>query len=178
MDAIVKYLPSPIDVGAVTATATKTGDPVLRKPTVHEPVCALAFKVQNQKITGPLVFLRVYSGILQKGMQLLNTTRGIKERPTKLWQVGPCSSWVNVFTRYDPDCVRPIRCLLMSTARSQVCQPGRLVLLLAWQRQQVRAASCMFGSRHWLLAALTRSFTSVCWLSLAFCAPPQATHCA
>ena len=47
----------------------------------------IAAQVQNQKITGPLVFVRVYSGVLQSRMQLLNTTQGTKERPSKLLQM-------------------------------------------------------------------------------------------
>jgi elongation factor G len=65
LDAVVKYLPSPINVGDIVGTEPKTGEEVRFKPDPSEPVAALAFKVATDPFVGTLTFVRVYSGTIK-----------------------------------------------------------------------------------------------------------------
>ena len=80
LDAIVDYLPSPLDVVQAKGTDPKTGDEVEVKSTDDEPFASLAFKVASDPYVGKLIFFRVYRGILKKGSYILNVTTGKKER--------------------------------------------------------------------------------------------------
>ncbi len=84
LDAVVKYLPSPIDVGDVVGTDPNTGEEVRRKPDPNEPVAALAFKVATDPFVGTLTYVRVYSGTIKSGDTLLNSNTGKKERIGRL----------------------------------------------------------------------------------------------
>ena len=87
LDAIIRYLPSPLDVGSVTGTNPKTGAEVERKPGADEPFCALVFKIANDPYMGHLAFLRAYSGRLDAGSYVLNTRTQKKERVARLYQM-------------------------------------------------------------------------------------------
>ncbi len=87
LDAVVDYLPSPLDRGAVEGTNPKTGSPDRRKPADNQPFSALAFKIMNDPFVGKLTFFRVYSGVLESGSYVLNATRGHKERIGRLLQM-------------------------------------------------------------------------------------------
>ena len=80
LDAIVDYLPSPLDVPPVTGVHPKTGEEMLREPVTDEPFSALAFKVVTDPYTGRLVYLRVYSGKVTSGSTVYNVTKGQRER--------------------------------------------------------------------------------------------------
>ncbi len=80
LDAIVDYLPSPIDKGSVTGINPKTDEEETRNPSDEDPFTALAFKIMSDPFVGRLTFFRVYSGTLNKGSYILNATRGKKER--------------------------------------------------------------------------------------------------
>ena len=80
LDAIVDYLPSPLDVPPVTGVHPKTGEEMLREPGTDEPFSALAFKVVTDPYTGRLVYLRVYSGKVTSGSTVYNVTKGQRER--------------------------------------------------------------------------------------------------
>ena len=80
MDAIVDYLPSPLDVAAVKGINPNTDEEIERKPSADEPFSALAFKIATDVHVGKLIFFRVYSGTLKKGGTILNTLNGKKER--------------------------------------------------------------------------------------------------
>ena len=80
LDAIVDYLPSPLDVPPVTGVHPKTGEEMLREPGTDEPFSALAFKVVTDPYTGRLVYLRVYSGKVASGSTVYNVTKGQRER--------------------------------------------------------------------------------------------------
>lgn len=84
LDAIIYYLPSPIDLLAIKGTDPRTGEEVERKSSDSEPFSALTFKVQTDPYVGTLTFFRVYSGYLKKGSYLLNTVTGEKERIGRL----------------------------------------------------------------------------------------------
>ena len=80
LDLMVDYLPSPLDVDEIWGKNPKTGDEVSRKPDEKEPMSALAFKIATDPFVGKLIFIRVYSGVLNSGSYVLNTTTGDKER--------------------------------------------------------------------------------------------------
>jgi len=80
LDAILYYLPSPIDLPPVKGIDPKTGKVIERKVSDSEPFCALAFKVATDPYVGTLTYFRVYSGHLTKGTYVLNSTTGEKER--------------------------------------------------------------------------------------------------
>jgi elongation factor G len=87
LDAVVDYLPSPLDVPAVEGTATDGETPMRRMPSVGEPFSALAFKIQTDQHLGKLTYIRIYSGKLESGTQLINSTKDRKERVGKIFQM-------------------------------------------------------------------------------------------
>ena len=89
LDAIVAYMPSPVDIneGKVKGTDPKTEEPMEREISDDAPFSALAFKIITDPFVGRLSFFRVYSGILEKGSYVLNSTKGKKERMGRLLQM-------------------------------------------------------------------------------------------
>ena len=79
LDAVVAYLPSPLDVPAIRGEDEK-GNEVLRKPDDSEPMSLLAFKIMDDPFVGTITFCRIYSGVLQSGTGVVNSTRDKKER--------------------------------------------------------------------------------------------------
>ena len=84
LDAVVDYLPSPLDVGETKGTNPDNGEPITRKPADNEPFSALAFKIMADPFVGQLTFIRVYSGQLKTGDSVLNTGRRRTERIGRL----------------------------------------------------------------------------------------------
>ena len=80
LDAVVDYLPSPIDIPPTPGIDFKTEEPVVRKASDDEPLSVLAFKIMDDPFVGSLTFCRLYSGKMETGMGLLNSTRDKKER--------------------------------------------------------------------------------------------------
>ncbi len=80
LDLIMEYLPSPIDRGSTWGTHPKTGDEIERRPGDDQPFSALAFKIATDPFVGKLAYFRVYSGKLQAGSYILNSSTGEKER--------------------------------------------------------------------------------------------------
>ena len=87
LDAIVAYLPSPIEVGGVKGINPKNNGEAIRMPDDQEPLSALAFKIATDPFVGRLVFLRVYSGVLKTGDMVLNMRTGKRERIKRLFQM-------------------------------------------------------------------------------------------
>jgi len=87
LDAVMRYLPSPLDKGSVKGIDPRTDKPVERKPVVTEPFCGLVFKIATDPFVGRLAFIRAYSGRLNAGAQVLNTRSGKKERVVRLYQM-------------------------------------------------------------------------------------------
>jgi elongation factor G len=84
LDAVVDYLPSPLDVPPIKGVNPETGEAEPRVPDPKAPFSALAFKIMNDKFVGQLVFVRVYSGTLNSGSGVYNSTRDRKERVGRL----------------------------------------------------------------------------------------------
>ncbi|MFC4492599.1 elongation factor G [Streptomyces ovatisporus] len=88
LDAIARYLPSPLDVEAIEGHSVKDSEEVLtRKPSEEEPMSALAFKIASDPHLGKLTFIRIYSGKLTTGSQVMNSVKGKKERIGKIYRM-------------------------------------------------------------------------------------------
>ena len=87
LDAVMRYLPSPLDKGTIVGTNPNTGEEEDRHATASEPFCALVFKIATDPFVGRLAFLRAYSGKLDAGSYVLNTRTGKKERVSRLYQM-------------------------------------------------------------------------------------------
>ena len=84
LDAVVDYLPSPLDRGAVTGIDPNTEKEITRNPNDTDPFSALAFKIATDPFVGSLAFFRIYSGTLTKGSYVYNSTKGEKERISRI----------------------------------------------------------------------------------------------
>jgi len=80
LDAVVDYLPSPLDIPPTVGIDFKTEEPIVRKSSDDEPLSMLAFKIMDDPFVGSLTFCRIYSGKLETGQNLLNSTRDKRER--------------------------------------------------------------------------------------------------
>ena len=87
LDCVMRYLPSPLDVPAVTGTNPRNGEKVERHPSAEEPFCALVFKIATDPFVGRLAFMRVYSGHLDAGSYVYNVRSVKKERVARLYQM-------------------------------------------------------------------------------------------
>ena len=87
LDAVIRYLPSPLDKGSIHGTDPRTDQEAERKPVATEPFCGLVFKIATDPFVGRLAFIRAYSGRLAAGEQVLNTRSGKKERVVRLYQM-------------------------------------------------------------------------------------------
>lgn len=87
LDAIVFYLPSPLDIPPVKGINPLDGSEVERKPDVNEPLTALAFKIMADPYMGSLTYVRVYSGVLSSGSYIYNSTRNLKERVARIFRM-------------------------------------------------------------------------------------------
>ena len=87
LDAIVDYMPSPLDVPAVEGTNPKTDEVETREANDDAPFSALAFKIMTDPYVGKLAFFRVYSGTLETGKTVMNSTKGVRERVGRILQM-------------------------------------------------------------------------------------------
>lgn len=87
LDAVIDYLPSPTDIPATPGIDYKTEEPVTRKASDDEPLSVLAFKIMDDPFVGSLTFCRLYSGKMETGMSLLNSSRDKKERVGRMLQM-------------------------------------------------------------------------------------------
>ncbi|MGO1584823.1 elongation factor G [Mesonia sp.] len=87
LDAVMRYLPSPLDIDAIVGTNPDTGEDESRKPHVDSPFAALAFKIATDPFVGRLAFFRTYSGALDAGSYVLNNRSGKKERISRMYQM-------------------------------------------------------------------------------------------
>ncbi|CAL9530367.1 elongation factor G [Streptomyces albus] len=88
LDAIARYLPSPLDVEAIEGQSPKDAEEIIkRRPSEDEPMSALAFKIASDPHLGKLTFIRVYSGRIETGTQVMNSVKGRKERIGKIYRM-------------------------------------------------------------------------------------------
>lgn len=127
LDAMVEFLPSPLDRGSSWGTHPKTGDEIERKPDDAEPFAGLAFKIATDPFVGKLAFVRVYSGKLTAGSYILNSSTGEKERVGRI---------VRMFADQREDipeiCAGDIAAVVGlkgTTTGNTVCDPGNPIIL-------------------------------------------------
>jgi elongation factor G len=87
LDAVIDYLPSPVDVPAILGHDFADDKPAERHPSDDEPFSSLAFKIMTDPFVGQLIFFRVYSGVVESGDTVLNATKDKKERLGRILQM-------------------------------------------------------------------------------------------
>ncbi len=127
LDAVVEYLPSPLDVPPTTGTDVKSGEPIIREARDDEPFSALAFKIMSDPFVGKLTYLRVYSGTLEKGTTVLNSTKDRTERIGRILQM-------HANHREDKDHIHTgdivaVVGLKSTTTGDTLCDPSHKILL-------------------------------------------------
>ena len=127
LDAVVDYLPSPLDVGEVHGTALDGETPMTRKPSVEEPFSALAFKVAVHPFFGKLTYVRVYSGQAIPGENMLNSTKQNKERVGKLFQMH--ANKENPVEHADAGNIYAFIGLKQTTTGDTLCNPDHPIIL-------------------------------------------------
>jgi len=127
LDAVVSYLPSPLDVGAVEGENPRTGEPLERNPADDEPFAALAFKIMSAPHVGKLTYFRVYSGSLAQGEQVLNMRSGDKERMGRLLEMH-ANTQQDVERVYAGDIVAAIG-LKNTRTGDTLCDPAHAIVL-------------------------------------------------
>jgi elongation factor G len=127
LDAIVDYLPSPLDVPPISATDPRNEEKVLRGASDEEPFSALAFKTVFDPFMGRLVYLRVYSGRIRAGAQVLNSSIDKKERLGKLYVMH--ANRREEIDHTETGSIVASLGLKMTSTGDTVCEPARPVLL-------------------------------------------------
>jgi elongation factor G len=127
LDAIVDYLPSPLDVPPISATDPRNGEKVLRGASDEEPFSALAFKTVFDPFMGRLVYLRVYSGRIRAGAQVLNSSIDKKERLGKLYVMH--ANRREEIDHTETGSIVASLGLKMTSTGDTVCEPAKPVLL-------------------------------------------------
>ena len=110
LDAVVDYLPSPLDVLPSRASIVKTGEEIVRKADDKEPMALLAFKIMDDPFVGTLTFCRIYSGTLSSGTGVLNSTRERKERVGRMHQQHAADALLALAGRIDDAACRSTAC--------------------------------------------------------------------
>ncbi|MFI6315320.1 elongation factor G [Nocardia fusca] len=128
LDAVVDYLPSPLDVESVHGHVPGKEDEVItRKPSADEPFAALAFKIAVHPFFGKLTYVRVYSGKVDSGAQVINATKGKKERLGKLFQMH--SNKENPVPQVSAGHIYAVIGLKDTTTGDTLCDPNNQIVL-------------------------------------------------
>ncbi len=127
LDAVVDYLPSPLDVPAVEGTNPKTGDTDSRKPSDDEPFSALAFKIATDPYVGKLTFFRVYSGHVDAGSYVVNATNGQRERFGRILEMN-ANDRIDVDGASTGDILAAVG-LKNTTTGDTLCEEGHEIIL-------------------------------------------------
>ncbi|MDD7456985.1 MAG: elongation factor G [Clostridia bacterium] len=126
LNAIIDYLPSPIDIPSIEGT-TLDGQPELRHSSDDEPFSALLFKVMTDKFVGKLAFVRIYSGVLTTGSYIMNSSKGKKERVGRIVRMH-ANERQDINEAYAGDIVAIVG-LKESTTGNSLCDPDHPVIL-------------------------------------------------
>ena len=127
LDAVIDYLPSPLDVPAVVGTDPKTGEEVTRSADLSEPFAALAFKVMSDPYVGKLTYFRVYSGKLNSGSYVLNPSTGRKERVGRILEMH--ANHREDVAQIGAGAIAAAVGLKQTTTGDTLCEPERPVVL-------------------------------------------------
>jgi elongation factor G len=127
IDAVVDYLPSPVDIPPIKGVDVDTGEEIVRHSDDSEPFSALAFKIMNDPFVGKLAFFRVYSGTLESGSYVYNSTKGKKERIGRILQMH-ANDRVEIDKVYAGDIAAAVG-LKLSTTGDTLCLEDNEVIL-------------------------------------------------
>jgi elongation factor G len=127
LDAVIDFLPSPLDIPAIEGVATDGETPLSRQPSAAEPFSGLAFKIQTDKHLGKLTYVRVYSGTLDSGSQVVNSTKDRKERIGKIYQMH-ANKREERPTAWAGDIIA-VQGLKQTTTGDTLCDPANPVIL-------------------------------------------------
>ncbi|MCT1464254.1 elongation factor G [Corynebacterium sanguinis] len=127
LDAVIDFLPNPLDVGEVHGTGMDGETPDTRKPSLDEPFSALAFKIAVHPFFGKLTYVRVYSGQAIPGEQMLNSTKNSKERVGKLFQMH--ANKENPVEHADAGNIYAFIGLKNTTTGDTLCNPDHPIIL-------------------------------------------------
>ncbi|EHJ52077.1 elongation factor G [Streptococcus macacae] len=127
LDAVVDYLPSPLDVPAIKGINPDTGEEESRPASDEEPFAALAFKIATDPFVGRLTFIRVYSGVMNSGSYVLNTTKGKRERIGRILQMH-ANSRQEIETVYSGDIAAAIGLKETTTGDSLTDEKAKIIL--------------------------------------------------
>ncbi|MEG9883569.1 MAG: elongation factor G [Hyphomicrobiales bacterium] len=127
LDAVVDFLPSPVDIPAIRGVDVKTEEQVTRQASDDEPLSILAFKIMNDPFVGSLTFCRVYSGMMEQGSAVLNTVKKKRERIGRMLQMHS-NHREDIKQAYAGDIVA-LAGLKGSTTGDTLCDPSRPVIL-------------------------------------------------
>ena len=127
LDAVIDYLPSPLDIPAIKGINTDTEEEETRPASDEEPFAALAFKIATDPFVGRLTFFRVYSGVLQSGSYVMNTSKGKRERIGRLVQLH-ANSRQEIETVYAGDIAAAIGLKDTTTGDSLTDEKAKVIL--------------------------------------------------
>lgn len=127
LDAVIEYLPAPVDVPAIAGIDVKTNTETTRESSDDAPLSMLAFKIMNDPFVGSLTFCRIYSGRVQKGISLENTVKGKKERLGRMLQMHS-NSREDIEEAFAGDIVA-FAGLKETTTGDTLCDPTKPVIL-------------------------------------------------
>ena len=127
LDAVIDYLPSPLDIGAVKGVDPNTDKEVTRNPDEKEPFAGLGFKIMNDPFVGSLTFLRIYSGTLESGSYVVNSNKSKKERVGRMLLMH-ANSREELKTASAGDIVALVG-MKDTTTGETLCDPGNPIIL-------------------------------------------------
>ncbi|WP_017931333.1 elongation factor G [Robiginitomaculum antarcticum] len=127
LDAVVDYLPSPLDIASIKGIDVKTGEPTTRKASDDSPLSMLAFKIMNDPFVGTLTFCRIYSGVLESGSHVLNTVKENKERVGRMLMMHS-NDRDDIKIAYAGDIIA-VASLKNTTTGDTLCDPSEPVIL-------------------------------------------------
>ena len=127
LDAVIDYLPSPLDIPAIKGINPDTDEEETRPASDEEPFAALAFKIMTDPFVGRLTFFRVYSGVLQSGSYVLNTSKGKRERIGRILQMH-ANSRQEIDTVYSGDIAAAVGLKDTTTGDSLTDEKAKIIL--------------------------------------------------
>jgi len=127
LDAVIDYMPSPLDVEAIKGTSVDGETPMVRESSDDEPFAALAFKIMTDPFVGTLTFTRLYSGVLDKGTSVLNSVKGKRERIGRMLEMN-ANDRTDIEQARAGDIVALVGCKDTTTGET-LCDPEAPVIL-------------------------------------------------
>jgi len=127
LDAVIDYMPSPLDVEAIKGTSVDGEEQMVRKSSDDEPFAALAFKIMTDPFVGTLTFTRLYSGVLDKGTSVLNSVKGKRERIGRMLEMN-ANDRTDIEQARAGDIVALVGCKDTTTGET-LCDPENPVIL-------------------------------------------------